>query len=487
MRGRGLVLRVSRWLKKRQAGLVGAGLIVACTLVPLVTVFWTVPSARDVATAAGLTDLISYPALLMAALLVYVHTRVSPGSGSAGVTAALLFVTSQGIGYAVLRLALTEEISARPGWLTLVELAVGGILVWLLAARRPLPGDPLVVGLGLGVAVSATRLVLVVTVEPLPRLQSLTPFVDTAVLVLAAAAAVLVVRRGDLPRRASSPLGAGLVLLGVGHTLTYPTPPADARSVLAVATVLVSTALFCWTAWGLLQRALRQTARSERLEEMLEQAEQEVRHDRTRLHQVASAAAGISSASQLLASGALGDPADRDRMVQMLAIESARLQRLSAGGPPEAHREFDIDHALAPLVDFHVARGLTVEWQPTGSRVVGCPDQVAEIIGILLDNCADHSGTAQVRIKVVERPEGKVTVTVSDRGRGIDPEVLARSFTWGVRGEDSTGHGIGLHEAHRLATGLGGSLTVNGSPGRGTSATLTLCGTTALSGESRGA
>ena len=50
------------------------------------------------------------------------------------------------------------------------------------------------------------------------------------------------------------------------------------------------------------------------------------------------------------------------------------------------------------------------------------------------------------------------------------------------------GHGIGLHEAHRLAADLGGSLTVNGSPGHGTSVTLTLCGaTTTLSGESRGA
>jgi signal transduction histidine kinase len=295
-------------------------------------------------------------------------------------------------------------------------------------------------------------------------------------------------RRGGLPRRPSYQLGTVLMLLGLGHTLTYPTPPADARGVLAVATVLVSTALFCLTAWNLLQRSLRQTARFDQLEEQLERAEQEVRHDRTRLHQVASAAAGISSASQLLASGALGDPTDRERMVQMLAIESARLQRLSGGGPPDPHREFDIDDALAPLVDFHVTRGRTVEWRPSGRRVVGSPDQVAEVIGILLDNCADHSGTSAVRLKVTDRSDGKVAITVSDRGRGIDPEVLARGFAWGARGQDSTGHGIGLHEAHRLAADLGGSLTVTGSPGRGTSVTLTLCGAaTALSGESRGA
>ncbi len=482
-------MRVGRWLRRRQAGLVGAGLIVACTLVPLVTVFWTVPAARDVATAAGLTDLISYPAVLMAALLVYVHTRVAPATGSARVAAALLLVTSQGIAYAALRLALTDEITARPGWLTMIELAVGGILVWLLAGRRPLPGDPLIIGLGLGVLASASRLVLVVAFDPLPRLQSMTPVVETAVMALYATAAALLVRRGGLPRRASSQLGAVLVLLGLGHTLTYPTPPDDARSVLAVGTVLVCTALFCWTAWSLLQRALRQTARSDQLEELLEQAEQEVQHDRTRLHQVASAAAGISSASQLLASGALGDPADRDRMVRMLAIESARLQRLSAGRPPpDPHRTFDIDDAVAPLVDFHLARGRTVEWQPSGVRVVGCPDRVAEIIGILLDNSADHSGSSDVRVKVTERSDGTVAITVSDHGRGIEPEVLQGGFAWGVRGPDSNGHGIGLHEAHRLAADLGGSLSVTGSPGRGTAATLTLSGTaSALSGESRGA
>ncbi|HEX6150727.1 ATP-binding protein [Nocardioides sp.] len=456
----------------------------------MVTVYWTVPAARVLPVTAGVAEAISYPALLMAALLLYVHTRVSADAGSAGVTTAMVFLTSQGIAYAVLRLALPDGTQQRPGWLMLLDLVVALLLVGLLAVpdRRRLPGDPLVVGLGLGVAISAVRLLLVTMFDPLPLLQNQIPWLNVVVLALYVVAAVLLVRGGSLPRRASRRLGVVLVLLGVGHTLASPLLAGGERSVVAVGADLAGTILFCVTAWALLQRTLRQSVRSEQLEELLELAEAEARQDRTVLHQVASAAAGISSASQLLASGALGDPNDRDRMVQMLAAESARLQRLSGRAPSERPREIDVDHTLAPLVAAQVARGRTLVWQPSGRRAVGSPDEVAEIVDILLENCADHSGTSTARLEVADRPDGAVDITVSDHGRGIERDVLARGFAWGSRGDESTGQGIGLHHAHELAARLGGSLAVTGYPGRGTSVTLTLPGTAAvLSRESRGA
>ena len=63
---------------------------------------------------------------------------------------------------------------------------------------------------------------------------------------------------------------------------------------------------------------------------------------------------------------------------------------------------------------------------------------------------------------------------MSDDGRGIDDDVIARGFPWGSRGVGSSGQGIGLHHAHRLAAELHGTLTVAGAPGHGASVTLTL-------------
>ncbi len=483
-------MQVGRWIWREQARLVGVGLIVAWTLVPLLTVFWMEPATRDLPVAAMVADLTTYPALLMGALLLYVHTRVSPGIGSARLAAATVFLTSQGIAYAVLRLAMPEGTHEHPGWLMLLDLVVAGLLVGMLAVsdRRPV-GDPLLVGLGLGVVISALRLLLVTSAYPLPNLQGQTPWLGVLVLILYAVAAVLLVRRVSLPSPAGFRLGVVLVLLGLSHMLTNPIPPADARSLVAIVADLVGAVLFCTTAWALLQEALRQSARSELLQELLDLAEAEVRQDRTVLHQVASAAAGISSASQLLASGAVGDADARQRMVQMLAAESARLQRLSAGGPDDEVREIDLDQTIAPMVAAHAARGRTVEWQPCGHHAQGSPDRVAEVVGILLDNCADHSGTSTARVEVSDRSDGTVAITVSDGGRGIGHDVLARGFAWGARGRDSNGQGIGLHHAGRLATDLGGSLAVTGSPGLGTSVTLTLPAVAAavLGGESLGA
>lgn len=485
---------VSRGLRSGQARLVGAGLVVVWMLVPLTTVLWIAPSTRDLATAASVTDLITYPALLMGAVLLYVHTRVAPGVVSPGLATAVVFGTSQGVAYAVLRLALPDSTQARPGWLMLIELVVAGVLVALLVSgdRLRVSGDPLIVGLGLGAVVSAGRLVMVTWAAPLPAsLQDQTALLGGLVLLVHLAAAGLVIRRVHAPRSATVPLAAVWVLLGLSHLLTYPTPPPDVRSLVAVVADLVGAVLFCTTTWRLLQAALAGAARLEVLQELLEVAEAEVRQDRTVLHQVASAAAGITSVSQLLASGQVGDAAARDRMMQLLAAESARLQRLSAGsgdaaGPPSA---VDLDQALAPLLVAHAVRGRTIVWRPSGLRALGCPDRVAEVVGILLDNCALHSGTSTARVDFAETAAG-VTVTVSDDGRGIDYDVIARGFPWGGRGAGSSGQGIGLHHAHRLAAELRGTLTVTGAPGHGTSVTLTLRGVPAdlaLSGEPRGA
>ena len=74
---------------------------------------------------------------------------------------------------------------------------------------------------------------------------------------------------------------------------------------------------------------------------------------------------------------------------------------------------------------------------------------------------------------------GRVAFTVTDTGRGIAADQLARVFEPFVqvdqrltRGEEGTG--LGLAISRDLARGMGGDLTVESTPGVGSTFTLTL-------------
>jgi two-component system sensor histidine kinase RegB len=70
---------------------------------------------------------------------------------------------------------------------------------------------------------------------------------------------------------------------------------------------------------------------------------------------------------------------------------------------------------------------------------------------------------------------GAGQVTVTDRGSGMSPEVLARVgepfFTTRSPGE---GMGLGVYFARSVISHAGGALVVASTPGKGTTATVTL-------------
>jgi signal transduction histidine kinase len=89
---------------------------------------------------------------------------------------------------------------------------------------------------------------------------------------------------------------------------------------------------------------------------------------------------------------------------------------------------------------------------------VGDPDDLAEVVNILLENARRHGGgTAWVD---VSRVDGYVQVACTDDGPGVADEVRAQLFTSGVRRPGSPGQGLGLSIAARLMTERGGSLVL---------------------------
>ncbi len=94
------------------------------------------------------------------------------------------------------------------------------------------------------------------------------------------------------------------------------------------------------------------------------------------------------------------------------------------------------------------------------------------LLNLLLNAVQAIDGTGAVRVAVFERGDSAV-ITVSDTGRGIDPEHLPNIFKpfYTTKGE---GTGLGLSLARRIVEEHHGRIDVASSPGKGTTFTITI-------------
>ncbi|WP_406023692.1 sensor histidine kinase [Nocardioides sp. NBC_00850] len=206
------------------------------------------------------------------------------------------------------------------------------------------------------------------------------------------------------------------------------------------------------------------------------------RDERARLHEAASALAGIRAATTLLNSpGAIGDDR-RAAMTAMVQSELERLERMvrrqqdaARPGIPEPRSDemrademsagemraevIDLDSVVATMVLAHEAKGTDVVWRPSRMLALGDSDQLTEALNVLLDNAAAHgSGSVRIEVRAAEPASTSVEIAVTDDGPGVAPELRRRIFAWGVSRPGSTGQGIGLHAARDLMERQGGYL-----------------------------
>ncbi|WP_141781801.1 sensor histidine kinase [Nocardioides albertanoniae] len=192
--------------------------------------------------------------------------------------------------------------------------------------------------------------------------------------------------------------------------------------------------------------------------------------ERARLHEVASALAGIRAATTLLNTpGDMGDER-RAAMAAMVQGELERLERMvqerqdstapsSPERPADETEVIDLDAVVGTLVLAHAAKGTEVDWRPSRMLALGDADQMTEALNVLLDNAASHGGgSARIEIGAPDPRQTSVEISVTDNGPGIAPELRRRVFAWGVKGPRSAGQGIGLHLARDLMERQGGYL-----------------------------
>ena len=114
-----------------------------------------------------------------------------------------------------------------------------------------------------------------------------------------------------------------------------------------------------------------------------------------------------------------------------------------------------------------------VDVPPGLPTVYANPGEVTQVLLNLLQNAGRH--TKNGRVTVVARVEDAdfASVTVSDTGTGISPELMPSLFELGVSSEEN-GSGVGLPVCKAIITDHGGTMKIDSKPGKGTAVRFTL-------------
>ena len=96
-----------------------------------------------------------------------------------------------------------------------------------------------------------------------------------------------------------------------------------------------------------------------------------------------------------------------------------------------------------------------------------------QAVGHLLQNAIDASTAKPVTVRV-DRARTTVSITVTDKGVGMDGDFVRNRLFQPFASTKPGGFGIGAFEARSLITAMGGRLSVDSRPGRGTTFTILL-------------
>jgi len=130
-----------------------------------------------------------------------------------------------------------------------------------------------------------------------------------------------------------------------------------------------------------------------------------------------------------------------------------------------------VEFLLAPLVR---QKSISIRIESRGdSTIEAYAGEVRQVLLNIIRNACEavtKSGT-QVTVEL-DGNEAGVKVTVTDRGVGIDPEILPNIFEFGITTKGAQGNGMGLWTVKRIVTRHHGDVKVQSTRGEGTQVVL---------------
>jgi signal transduction histidine kinase len=162
-------------------------------------------------------------------------------------------------------------------------------------------------------------------------------------------------------------------------------------------------------------------------------------------------------------------------VLDVTRFESGKLELQETEFPLAALLEEEVRQTL-PLAQ---AKGLDFELQEPPASLWLLTDRVklGRVMGNLLGNAIKFTDAGAVRVTTRRTEAGDVEINVTDTGIGISAEHQEKIFDEFFQLFDpqrSKGSGLGLAICKRLVEALGGMLTVDSTPGKGSTFTVTL-------------
>jgi two-component system, NtrC family, sensor kinase len=211
-------------------------------------------------------------------------------------------------------------------------------------------------------------------------------------------------------------------------------------------------------------------------------------------HEVSNPIAAISGVARFIAEESVEDPRPQGRQIhdfaqqileqtERIAHIMRQLGTLTAPSSPEPEL-LDLSRLVRSTCGFirYDKRFRGIEFDQVLDAglpaITAVADHLTQILMNLLLNAADAlegiTDPLRLRIRVAARTVGDaVHLTVTDHGRGMTPEVLARAFDESFTTKPPTrGRGIGLFVCKSLIEKFGGRIELASIPGEGTTATV---------------
>ena len=205
-------------------------------------------------------------------------------------------------------------------------------------------------------------------------------------------------------------------------------------------------------------------------------------------HEFKTPLTAIQGFAETLLGGALDDPKNSRRFLEIIREHAGRLGRLTddlmelslieAGKLEMEFRSLGVEEVIEPCVETARLKAgpkrlaLVVEAAADLPRLRGDARRLQEVLQNLLDNAVQYT-PAGGRITVrAARRDAQVVISVSDTGIGIpraDQERIFERFyrVDAARSREVGGTGLGLSIARHLVEAHGGRLTVESDVGRG--------------------
>jgi len=206
-------------------------------------------------------------------------------------------------------------------------------------------------------------------------------------------------------------------------------------------------------------------------------------------HELRTPVSAISSAIEVLQTGAKNDPADRDRFLAHIERATARLERLvdallvlaraQSGEEEPALTRVPLEPIIRQVFEGitpHVGVALETD-APRGLVVATNPRLLEQLLGNLVANAAKHTASGSIRL-VVSRVDDSVAIEVQDTGHGLEPPnpELAKRELARRESPELEGLGIGLTIVREAVRALGGEVEIGPRLGGGTTARVVLPG-----------